>query len=110
MKAVKERSFQMVLKAELPIGFGTDAAVIPHGDNAREFAYRVRLGQSPMDAIASATRIAADIIGWNDRVGTIERGKFADIIAVAGDPLRDISELQRVVFVMKGGAVFRNER
>jgi imidazolonepropionase-like amidohydrolase len=103
---LKDRSFRMVLKAGLPIGFATDAAVVPHGQNAREFAYRVRLGQSPMDAIVSATRTAAEIIGWSDRVGTIEPGKFADLIAVGGDPLRDITELERVTWVMKGGVVY----
>jgi imidazolonepropionase-like amidohydrolase len=107
IKQIKDRSFQMVLKAGLPIGFATDAAVVPHGDNAREFAYRVRLGQSASDAIVSATKTAAAIMGWSDRVGTIEPGKFADIIAVAGDPLRDISELERVRWVMKGGVVQR---
>jgi imidazolonepropionase-like amidohydrolase len=107
MKDVKERSFRMVLKAGLPIGFGTDAAVIPHGQNAREFASRVRLGQSPMAAIVSATKTAADILGWSDRVGTIEAGKFADLIAVSGDPLRDITELEHVIFVMKGGVVYK---
>jgi len=106
---VKDRSFQLVLKAGLPIGFATDAAVVPHGQNAREFGYRVRLGQSPADAIASATRIAAEIIGWSDRVGTIEAGKFADLIAVAGDPLRDVTELERVTWVMKGGVVYKGE-
>src|SRR6478672_9165461 len=107
MKDVKERSFRMVLKAGLPIGFGTDAAVIPHGQNARGFASRVRLGQSPMAAIVSATKTAADILGWGDRVGTIEAGKFADLIAVSGDPLRDITELEHVIFVMKGGVVYK---
>ena len=104
---LKDRSFQLVLKSGLPIGFATDAAVVPHGQNAREFAYRVRLGQSPMDAIVSATRTAAEIIGWSDRVGTIEPGRFADVIAVAGDPLRDITELERVTWVMKGGVVYK---
>jgi imidazolonepropionase-like amidohydrolase len=107
MKDIKERSFQLVLKAGLPIGFATDAAVIPHGQNAREFAYRVRLGQSQMAAIISATKTAAEIIGWSDRVGTIEAGRFADVIAVAGDPLHDITELERVSFVMKGGVVHK---
>ena len=79
--AMKDASFQLVLKAGLPIGFATDAAVVPHGQNAREFGYRVRLGQSPMAAIVSATKTAAEIIGWSDRVGTIEAGKFADLIA-----------------------------
>jgi imidazolonepropionase-like amidohydrolase len=97
-----------VLEAGLPIGFATDAAVVPHGQNAREFGYRVRLGQPPIAAIVSATRTAAEIIGWSDRVGTIEAGKFADIIAVNGDPLRDITELERVAFVMKGGVVYKS--
>jgi imidazolonepropionase-like amidohydrolase len=110
IKELKDKSFQMVLKAGLPIGFATDAAVVPHGQNAREFGYRVRLGQSPMAAIVSATRTAAEIMGWSDRVGTIEGGKFADLIAVAGDPLRDITELERVTFVMKGGVVIKQER
>jgi imidazolonepropionase-like amidohydrolase len=104
---VKNRSFQMVLKAGLPIGFATDAAVVPHGQNAREFGYRVRLGQSPMDAILSATKTAAEIMGWSDRVGSIEAGRFADLIAVRGDPLRDITELERVTWVMKGGVVYK---
>jgi imidazolonepropionase-like amidohydrolase len=108
MKDLKERSFRLVLKSGLPIGFGTDAAVIPHGQNAHEFASRVRLGQSPMDAIVSATRTAAAIIGWSDRVGTIDPGKFADLIAVSGDPLRDITELERVTWVMKGGVVYKD--
>jgi imidazolonepropionase-like amidohydrolase len=107
--ALKDASFQLVLKAGLPIGFATDAAVVPHGQNAREFGYRVRLGQSPIAAILSATTTAAEIIGWGDRVGTIEAGKFADIIAVAGDPLRDITELERVTFVMKSGVIYKND-
>ena len=108
--ALKDASFQLVLKAGLRIGFATDSAVVPHGQNAREFAYRVRLGQAPMAAILSATKTAADIIGWSDRVGSIEAGKFADVIAVAGDPLRDITELERVTFVMKGGIVYKGDR
>jgi len=107
--AMKDASFQLVLKAGLPIGFATDAAVVPHGQNGREFGYRVRLGQSPIAAILSATKTAAEIIGWSDRVGTIEAGKFADVIAVAGDPLRDITELERVTFVMKDGTVYKHD-
>ena len=102
---IKDKSFQLVLKAGLPIGFATDAAVVPHGQNAREFGYRVRLGQSPMAAILSATKTAAEIMGWSDRIGTLEAGKFADLIAVPGDPLRDINALSHVAFVMKGGRV-----
>jgi imidazolonepropionase-like amidohydrolase len=112
-KAIEEieiRSFQMVLKSGLPIGFATDAAVVPHGLNAREFGVRVRLGQPPSDAIVSATRTAAEIIGWSDRVGTLEAGKFADLIAVPGDPLRDITQLEHVTWVMKGGIVYKGAK
>jgi imidazolonepropionase-like amidohydrolase len=108
ISALKDASFQLVLKAGLPIGFATDAAVVPHGQNAREFAYRVRLGQPAMAAILSATKTAAEILGWSDRVGTVEAGKFADLIAVSGDPLRDITELERVTFVMKDGVVYKS--
>jgi imidazolonepropionase-like amidohydrolase len=107
--AIKDDAFKRALASGLPIGFGTDAAVIPHGDNGKEFEVRVRLGESPMSAIVSATSLNAEILGWSDRVGTLERGKFADMIAVAGDPLRDITELQRVKFVMKDGVMYRDE-
>jgi imidazolonepropionase-like amidohydrolase len=102
-------SFRRALRAGIPIGFATDAGVFAHGRNAREFAARVALGETPMASIVSATRLAAEIMGWQDRVGTLEPGKFADLIAVTGDPLRDVTELERVGFVMKGGAVVRDE-
>jgi imidazolonepropionase-like amidohydrolase len=108
IKAAKDRGFQLAVKSGIPIGFATDAAVVPHGMNARELAYRVRAGQAPMDAIVSATRIAAEIMGWSDRVGTVEAKKFADLIAVNGDPLRDITELERVAWVIKGGTVYKS--
>ena len=107
MAAVKEAGFRRALAAGIPIGFATDAAVIPHGKNAKEFAVRTGLGESAMQAIVSATALNAEIIGWQDRVGTVEAGKFADLVAVAGDPLRDVTELERVTFVMKGGVVVR---
>lgn len=103
------RSFKMALEAGLPIGFATDSGVIPHGANASELRIRVHYGESAMSAIVSATRLNAEIIGWSDRVGTIEPGKFADITAVSGDPLKDITELERIRFVMKGGAVVKDE-
>jgi imidazolonepropionase-like amidohydrolase len=109
MAAIKDAGFRRALAAAIPIGFATDAAVIEHGLNAREFAVRAKLGESPMAAIVSATSLNAEIIGWQDRVGTVEAGKFADLVAVAGDPLRDITELERVAFVMKGGIVHRND-
>jgi len=94
--------------AGVKVGFGTDAAVYPHGLNAHEFAVMVMLGLTPLQAIQSATINDADLLGWSDRVGTIEAGKFADIIAVDGDPLADVTALERVKFVMKGGEVVRN--
>ena len=103
------RSFRLALSAGIPIGLGTDASVIPHGTNAGELRIRVQLGQTPMSAIVSATRLNAEIMGWQDRVGAIEVSRFADLIAVKGDPLRDITELERVGFVMKAGAVVKDE-
>jgi imidazolonepropionase-like amidohydrolase len=105
----QDKSFRQALAAGLPIGFGTDSAVIPHGQNARELAARVRRGETPMSALASATRLNAEILGWSDRVGTVEAGKWADLVAVPGDPTRDITLMERVGFVMKGGVVYREE-
>jgi imidazolonepropionase-like amidohydrolase len=102
-------SFRRALAAGLPIGLATDAAVIPHGENARELRVRVALGERPEAALLSATRLNAEILGLADRVGTLEPGKLADIIAVRGDPLRDVTALERVGFVMKGGVVHRDE-
>jgi len=92
-------------KAGVKVAFGTDAAVYPHGLNAREFAVMVKLGLTPMQSIQAATVNAADLLGWSDRIGSIEAGHFADIIAVSGDPLADVSALEHVAFVMKGGQV-----
>ena len=111
-RAIKETEyggFKRALAAGIPIGFATDAMVIEHGENARECAVRHDLGESPLACIVSATSLNAEIIGWNDRVGSIEPGKFADLIAVPGDPLQDVTQLQKVGFVMKGGAVVRDE-
>jgi imidazolonepropionase-like amidohydrolase len=91
------------------VAFGTDAGVYPHGTNAHEFAIMVKLGLSPQQAIQAATVNAADLLGWSDKVGSLEAGKWADIIAVDGDPLQDVTTLQHVKFVMKGGVVVKNE-
>jgi imidazolonepropionase-like amidohydrolase len=107
MQGTQERAFKIALAHRLRMAFATDAGVFPHGENAREFKLRVGLGQTPMAAIESATRVAAEAIGWSDRVGTLQPGRFADVIAVAGDPLADITELERVQFVMKGGTVYK---
>ncbi len=109
VQVIAEAGFRRALAAGLPIGASTDAGVIPHGRNAHELVVRVRLGESPMSAIVSATRINAEILGWADRVGTVEAGKWADLVAVSGDPLRDIAIMERVRFVMKGGVVHRDE-
>jgi imidazolonepropionase-like amidohydrolase len=95
--------------AGVKIGFGTDAAVYPHGLNAHEFAVMVKLGLTPLQAIQSATINDADLLGWPDKIGTIEPGKWADIIAVDRDPVADVTTLERVKFVMKGGEVVKNE-
>jgi imidazolonepropionase-like amidohydrolase len=86
---------------------GSDAVAGYHGGNAKEIEWMVKNGMTPAQAIRATTADAAQLLGWQDRVGTIEPGKFADIIAVSGDPLKDITELQRVRFVMKGGAVIK---
>ncbi len=91
------------------MAFGTDGGVYPHGDNAKQFAYMVRYGMTPMQAIRAATVEAAELLGWKDRVGAIEPGKLADLIAVREDPLADVRALERVGFVMKGGVVVKNE-
>src|SRR5271157_3105259 len=95
--------------AGVKVGFGTDAAVYPHGLNAHEFAVMVKLGLTPLQAIQAATINDADLLGWSDKVGTIEPGKWADIVAVDGDPLADVTTLERVKFVMKGGEVVKNQ-
>lgn len=106
VRDIKRAGFKRALTSGLPIGFATDAAVIPHGANAKELSLRISLGESPMSAIVSATSLNAEIIGWSDRIGSVEKGKYADLIAVPGDPLKDITLLERVGFVMKGGVVY----
>jgi len=101
-------NFRKAFKAGAKMAFGTDAGVYPHGDNARQFFYMVKYGMTGMQAIQAATINGADLLGWKDRVGSLAAGKYADIVAVAGDPLADPAELTRVNFVMKGGAVVRN--
>jgi len=99
--------FRRAYAAGVKIAFGTDSGVSSHGDNAREFGYMVEAGMPPMEAILSATRGAADLLGAADRIGSIQTGRLADVIAVAGDPLADVGELRRVTFVMKGGVVYK---
>jgi imidazolonepropionase-like amidohydrolase len=117
MYAKKERAIIPIVQKNLAhafasgvkVAFGTDAAVYPHGLNAHEFAVYVRLGMTPLHAIQTATVNAADLLGWSDKVGSVEAGKWADLIAVDGDPLQDVTTLQQVRFVMKGGSIVKNE-
>jgi len=94
-------------KAGIRIAFGTDTAVSPHGQNAREFALMVKAGMSPMQAITAATVTAAEHIGQSNSLGSLEPGKFADVIAVTSSPLTNIRELEHIAFVMKEGKVFK---
>jgi imidazolonepropionase-like amidohydrolase len=94
-------------QAGVKTAFGTDASVSPHGTNAREFALLVQAGYTPLEAIQAATVHAADHLRRSEQLGALTTGKAGDLVAVAGDPLRDVTELERVVFVMKGGVVFK---
>jgi len=105
----QRRNFAKAVKAGVKMSFGTDAGVCPHGINARQFAFMVKYGMTPMQAIQSATVNAADLIGHSELFGSIKAGKSADIIAVKGDPLADVRELEHVAFVMKEGTVYKHE-
>ena len=109
MMRYRNATFRRAMEAGLTVGFGTDAGVFEHGHNAREFQIRVENGQGEMDAITSATSVSAMIMGWEADVGSLEAGKYADVIAVPGNPLDDITALERVIWVMKGGEVYKGE-
>jgi imidazolonepropionase-like amidohydrolase len=111
-KAVMPAARQNIARAfagGVKVALGTDAAVYPHGLNAHEFAVMVKLGLSPLQAIQAGTINAADLLGWSGKVGTLEPGSWADVVAVEGDPLKDVTVLEHVKFVMKGGEVVRND-
>ena len=101
-------NFRKAFEAGVRMAFGSDGGVYPHGDNGKQFSYMVEYGMTPMQAIKAATVHAAELIGWPDTVGAIEQGRFADIIAVDGNPLDDVTVLEDVRFVMKGGNVYKN--
>lgn len=109
VNAKKRESYRKAIKAGVKIAFGTDAGVFPHGMNGEEFRLLVELGMTPMQAIQSATKIAAELLGHSDVLGAIEPGKYADLVAVKSDPLKDISVLEKIQFVMKGGIVYKDE-
>src|SRR6516165_314486 len=106
--AARSEMFRNAVKTGVKISFGTDAAVFPHGQNAKEFKLMVDLGMSPIDALKSATGNAADLFGIAQKTGTLEKGKLADVIAMPGDPTSDITATERVSFVMKEGKIIRN--
>ena len=106
---LQRQTFTKATKAGVKMAFGTDAGVYPHGDNAKQFSTMVTYGMTPPQAIRTATQNAADLIGRSKDVGTLEPGKYADIIAVEGDPLYDVKLLQYVGFVMKGGVVYKDK-
>jgi imidazolonepropionase-like amidohydrolase len=106
---VSERSFRKALAAGVKVAFGSGVGPFPHGTQTKEFEYLVKFGMTPAQAIRAATSEAALLMGWQDRIGSVQAGKFADLVAVAGDPLADITELERVQFVMKDGHVYKNE-
>ncbi len=108
--AARDTMFRKALAKHVKIGLGTDAAVYPHGRNAGEFRVMVALGMSPADALRAGTSVDAELLGVSDRLGALEAGKLADIVAVPGDPLRDITQTEHVLFVMKEGVVYKNER
>jgi imidazolonepropionase-like amidohydrolase len=108
-----EQTFKKLLAAGVPLPFGSGAVpgAYPHGKQADQFPYLVKWGMKPAQALQTAFLTAASVLNynWSDRIGSIEKGKFADLIAVSGDPLADITEMERVKFVMKGGVVVRND-
>ncbi len=104
---VQRENFRKAVQAGEKMAFATDAGVYPHGWNAKQFSKEVEWGMTPLQAIRSATVNAADLLGWSDKVGAIKPGYYADMVAVGGDPLADVSTLEHVGFVMKGGRVIR---
>jgi imidazolonepropionase-like amidohydrolase len=102
------KTYRTAIEAGAKIVYGSDSATYPHGDNARQFAVYVELGMSPLEAIQSATTVAAESLGLVGETGAVAPGYFADIIAVEGNPLEDIGVLENVIFVMKGGQVFKS--
>lgn len=108
MTEVQRRSFRRAYEAGVEMVFGTDIGVFPHGTGARQLQVMVDWGMPPMEVIKSATSNAAKHLGWEDQVGSLQPGKYADIIAVAGDPLRDIRVLEDVKLVIKGGKIIEH--
>jgi len=107
--SVSEPNFRRAVAAGVKIAFGTGVGPFPHGTQTKEFSYMVKFGMTPVQVLRAATIGNAQMMGWESKIGSLEKGKFADVVAVCGDPLADITELERVKFVMKGGQVLRND-
>lgn len=105
----QRENFAKAVKAGVKVAFGTDAGVYPHGDNAKQFFYMVKYGLTPMQAIQAATISASDLIGLKEKTGSLSKGKYADIVAVEGNPLEDIRRMEKMKFVMKDGKVYKNQ-
>ena len=105
----QRENFRKAVRAGARMAYGTDAGVYPHGWNAKQFAKMVEWGMTPLQAIQAATITAADLLGWADRVGQVAPGFYADLVAVDGDPLRDVTLFERPSFVMKGGVVYKGK-
>jgi len=105
---IQRENFGKAVKAGAKMAFGTDAGVCPYGTSGKQFAFMVKYGMTPMQAIQAATSNAADLLGHSSEIGSVKAGKFADLIAVTGDPLKDISLLERIEFVMKDGKVYKS--
>jgi len=109
--AAMRHAIKLAVANKIQIALGTDAGVIPHGTNAHEFVLMVEWGgMSNMDSINAGTLNAAKLLGWDTRLGSLAVGKWADIVAVSGDPLKDIHNMQKVVFVMKNGVIYKQGR
>jgi len=106
---IQRQSFTLAVEMGAKVVFATDSGVYPHGDNGKQFARAVRFGITPEQALMSATSLSAELLGWDDQVGAIEAGLYADLIAVHGDPLGDIREMEDVDFVMKSGVVYKHK-
>ena len=111
MVDLEKVAFQKALKKNVKIALGTDAGGFDWKEvnQAKEFEYYVDYGMTPMQALRTGTVVAAELLGWSDKVGTVEANKWADLVAVSGDPLKDITEVERLKFVMKAGVVYKNE-
>jgi imidazolonepropionase-like amidohydrolase len=104
-----QATFGQAYRAGVRIAFGTDSGVSPHGENGKEFAYMVEAGMPAAETLLAATIVSAELIGREDELGTIEKGKLADIVAVSGNPLEDINVMTKVSFVMKDGVIYKEE-